>query len=295
MLIPTYSMLIRAQKNFYAVGAFNVYNLEGATAVIQAAEELNSPVILQILPSALKISGSSLVALCREAASAASVPVSVHLDHCSDEKVIQMALEAGVCSVMTNGSALPFKENVTFTKNIVRMASLYDADVEGELGAIRGNEDGLSAEKIEERMTRPDEAVRFLEDTGANALAVCIGNRHGKYHHLPNLDFERLAEIEDRVMAPLVLHGASGLSQPLIISAIGLGITKFNVNTEIRSAYLSKIKEFTQQSPAPELVDLMQAGIDAMVPQVKLKMRLFGSVNKAKEYFNHDASYFNLN
>lgn len=283
MLIPTQTMLNHARAEKYAVGAFNVYNMEGALAVVQAAEELNSPVLLQILPSALKISGMLLVRLCLEAGQAARVPVSVHLDHCADEQLIANALKAGISSVMADGSMHDYDTNMAFTNKMVRLASRHNAGVEAELGRITGTEDGLSSSEFNARMTRVSEAAAFYQNTDICALAVCIGNIHGKYHAPPELDFSRLEKISSLVSIPLVLHGTSGLPDEMILKAVTLGVCKFNVNTEVRSAYLNQMNQLFQKNnaPLPELVDIMHLGIGAMKISIKEKMHLFGSVNKA--------------
>ncbi len=286
MLIETKKLLARAASGGYAVGAFNVYNLEGALAVIEAAEALESPVMLQVLPSALDIGGSTLVAACLEAARKAVVPASVHLDHCSDPAMIQSALDAGVSSVMADGSMHDFETNLLFTKKISDMAQKIGAGVEAELGRIAGTEDKMTLDVRDACLTKVSEAQSFVRQVDIAALAVCIGNVHGKYTRPPALDFERLEQIRKKVSVPLVLHGTSGLPDEMIRQAVSLGVCKFNVNTEIRTAYLSalfdcfKAGENSSKS-LPELVDIMTRGIAAMKTQVCEKLHLFGSAGKA--------------
>jgi tagatose 1,6-diphosphate aldolase GatY/KbaY len=286
MLIPTHKLLAHARRHNYAVGAFNVYNLEGALAVTQAARELNSPVILQVLPSALSIGGTTLVKLCLEAAAATAVPVAVHLDHCASQDFIHLALQAGVSSVMADGSMHDYDTNIEFTRRMVQLAKKYSADVEAELGSIQGEEDGLDFGSLPEKMTDPARAVDFVEKTKPDALAVCIGNIHGRYTTPPRLDFDRLAAIEKCVSVPLVLHGTSGLPEEMILQAIRLGICKFNVNTEIRMAFIDLLGDLFQNNGRPELIAIMKQGIDAMKEPVKEKIRLFGAVNKAVYHQN---------
>jgi len=281
MLVQTRFMLSKATQENYAVGAFNVYNLEGALSVIHAAQELNSPVIIQILPSALALGGTPLISLCLEAGKTASVPVSVHLDHCSKQKEIYMALTAGISSVMADGSMLDYEDNILFTKKIVKMASKCSAGVEGELGRLSGSEDGLSTEETKAKMTQPSQADNFIEQTKVSALAVCIGNIHGKYKTQPRLDFERLKAIAENVSIPLVLHGTSGLPDEMIIKAMKHGVCKFNVNTEVRSTFLRTLSRLFKEDKRPELIDVMRDGIDAMKHPIKEKIKLFGSANKA--------------
>lgn len=284
MLVAFDDILRRAREHRFAVGAFNIYNLEGALAVVRAAEELNSPVIIQVLPSALAIGETVLIQLCREAGQTARIPVAVHLDHCPSSGGIIQALAAGISSVMADGSMLDYAENLVFTQEIVQTALRYNAGVEGELGRLSGNEDGLSVVAADALMTQPEQAADFAAQTGVSALAVCIGNIHGKYKTEPRLDFERLAAIAERVAIPLVLHGTSGLPDGMILESISHGVCKFNVNTEIRTAYIENIGHLFSSGETPELVDVMQASITAMQHPIKAKISLFGSADKAHLY-----------
>ncbi|THB81276.1 MAG: class II fructose-bisphosphate aldolase [Desulfobacteraceae bacterium] len=281
MLYPFQKMLARAREQHYAVGAFNVYNLEGVQAVVQAAQDLSSPAILQILPSALAVGGISLIQLCTESARQSTVPIAVHLDHCPDRQTIRMALEGGIGSVMADGSMHAFDENVRFTREMVNLAREYHAEVEGELGRLSGSEDGARVDHSLSELTDPAKALGFVNTTGVSALAVCIGNIHGKYPTPPDLDFDRLKKIQDLVPHPLVLHGTSGLPDRMIRQAVELGVCKFNVNTEVRGAYLDTMAQMFATGKKPELVDLMTRGIQAMKQAIIGKIRLFGSENKA--------------
>lgn len=281
MLYDTGKLLQCAKKNGFAIGAFNIYNLEGATAAVQAAEELASPIILQLLPSAIDIGGSPLISMCLTLAGVSTVPVSVHLDHCSNEQTIMFVLQAGLTSVMADGSSMDFQENIKFTKRIVQAAALCNGFVEAELGKLSGEEDGISVLEREAKFTDPKQAAEFAEQTGISALAVCIGNIHGKYLQPPKLDFARLHDISKQVVLPIVLHGTSGLPDPLIQEAISYGVCKFNVNTEVRSIYLDSLRKSFTDSSKPELVPLMKDAISAMKEPVKNKLLLFSSANKA--------------
>ena len=281
MLSSTLELLETARRNIYAIGAFNVYNLEGVKAVIGAAEAHQSPAMLQIHPSSLKAGGSPLVALCLEAARAATVPISVHLDHSTSAKAIKTALAAGMNSIMADGSHLPYSENLEFTKQMTELAHTYGAAVEAEIGRISGTEDGLSIAEKEAKMTDPFQAVEFVAATGVDALAVTIGNVHGEYRSEPRLDFDRLGKIRKLISIPLVLHGASGLPASMISKSIQLGVCKFNVNTEVRQAYMRCLKEQLGASKTPDLLDLTQEAIASMQAVVAEKLQLFGSVGKA--------------
>jgi tagatose 1,6-diphosphate aldolase GatY/KbaY len=280
MLTPTIELLNAARAGGYAVGAFNVYNLEGARAVVAAAEAERSPAMLQILPSALKHGGPPLVALCLAAAREASVPMGVHLDHSASPDDIRAALAAGLTSVMADGSHLPFADNVAFTREMVELVHGRGGAVEAELGRLTGTEDGLAVPEYEAKLTSPGPAADFAAQTGVDALAVCIGNVHGRYPGEPRLDFERLDAIARTVSVPLVLHGASGLPEAMVRRSIELGITKFNVNTEVRSAYVGALRGRFDSPDSPDLLDLMQSAIAAMQPLISTKLQLFGSVGK---------------
>jgi tagatose 1,6-diphosphate aldolase GatY/KbaY len=281
MLISTKTLLTAAQKHGYAIGAFNVYNLEGVKAVVAAAEAERSPAMLQIHPGSLRHGGLPLVALCLTAAREADVPMSVHLDHSASAADIRAAVETGLISIMADGSHLAYEENIVFTREMTALVHEYeDGLVEAELGRLSGTEDGLTVSEYEAKLTDPAQAADFVERTGIDALAVCIGNVHGRYRSEPRLDFERLAAIRQATPLPLVLHGASGLPEEMVTRSIELGVCKFNVNTEIRQAYLDALKERLNALKPPDLVELMQEAIAAMQAVIVSKLRLFGSVGK---------------
>lgn len=282
MLTSTTALLQAARAGGYAVGASNVYNLEGACAVVAAAEAARSPAMLQIHPSALKHGGQPLIALCLAAARQATFPMAVHLDHstAADDDIGQ-ALAAGITSIMADGSHLPYSENVAFTREMVAVAHAQGAAVEAELGRLSGTEDDLTVPEYEARLTDPTQAADFVAQTGIDALAVCIGNVHGRYRGEPHLDFARLAAIQTAVPVPLVLHGASGLPEPLVRRAIELGVCKFNVNTEVRQAYVSALEAFLASSSSSDLLALMRNTTAAMQDVVAAKLQLFGSAGRA--------------
>jgi tagatose 1,6-diphosphate aldolase GatY/KbaY len=282
MLTSTSELLELAQRHAYAIGAFNIYNLEGVKAVIDAAEAVHSPVMLQLHPSALAYGRSPLLALCLEAATASTVPVSVHLDHSTSETDIQDALKAGVRSIMADGSPLSYRDNLAFTQHMTRRAHSHGAVVEAEIGRISGTEDGLTIAEKEAKMTDPDQAVEFVRQTGVDFLAVTIGNVHGEYQRPPQLDFERLTKIRSLISIPLVLHGASGLPQSMIHQSIRLGVCKFNVNTEVRQAYMKAVRRQACGIEGTDLLDVSKATIAAMQQVITDKLRLFGSVGKAR-------------
>jgi len=281
MRASTQELLETARRNAYAIGAFNIYNLEGMKAVVNAAEATRSPAMLQLHPSALKFGQSALVAMCLEAAHAATVPISVHLDHSTASKDIHQSLESGMTSIMADGSHLPYEQNLAFTREMTQLAHRYNAVVEAEIGRISGTEDGLTIAEKEAKMTDPEQAVGFVQATKVDALAVTIGNVHGEYKSPPQLDFARLHRIRSLINIPLVLHGASGLPGWMISQSIQLGICKFNVNTEVRQAYMQSLKDELCGASTKDLLDVANKGIAAMQSVITEKLRLFGSVGKA--------------
>ncbi|MEM7061973.1 MAG: class II fructose-bisphosphate aldolase [Cyanobacteria bacterium P01_B01_bin.77] len=281
MLTSTKELLEKAQKQSYAIGAFNLYNLEGVKAVVNAAEADNSPAIIQILPNILEYGGAPLVKLFVEAADLAKVPMSVHLDHCDDRTAIETALEAGVQSILADGSKFPFQENLAFTREMTVLAHAQGATVEAEVGRISGTEDGLTVAEKEAKMTDPYQAKQFVAESGVDFLAVTIGNVHGRYYSEPRLDFERLARVRQELDIPLVLHGASGLPALMIQRSIELGVCKFNVNTEVRQKYLQFWREYGKTDAKSDLLDCQKASTGAMQEVIAQKIRLFGSAGKA--------------
>ncbi len=239
-LVTSKKMLLDAQAGGYAVGAFNAENMEMVMAIVAAAEEMRAPVIIQTTPSTVKYASPELyLANVRAVAEKASVPVAMHLDHGNSFELAMSAIQARYTSVMIDGSQKPFEENVELTRSVVRVAECMGIPVEGELGTVGGKEDGLEAENA---CTLPHEAKEFAERTGVSSLAVAIGTAHGVYQSVPKLDVERLAEIREVVSVPLVLHGASGLSDESIRECIHRGICKVNFATELRIAYTEGVK-----------------------------------------------------
>jgi len=281
MLSATGELLETARRHLYAIGAFNVYNLEGVKAVVNAAEISRSPAMLQLHPSALKYGKLPLVTMCLEAAKSAKVPIAVHLDHSTSAADIRLALDAGIRSIMADGSPMSYEQNLEFTKNMTTLSHQFHALVEAEIGRISGTEDGLTIAEKEAKMTDPIQALEFVNYTKVDAIAVTIGNVHGEYKSPPRLDFARLEKIRSLINIPLVLHGASGLPAAMIERSIQLGVCKFNVNTEVRQAYMQALKlEICGDSPK-DLLEIAGEAIAAMEAVIIEKLRLFGSVGKA--------------
>lgn len=281
MLVTTKEMLLKAQKGNYAVGAFNVENMEMVMAVIAAAEELNAPVIMQTTPSTVKYAGLDYyLANVATAAKNAKVPVAMHLDHGSSFSLAMQALRQGYTSIMIDGSHSVFEENIAITKSVVDACKPSNIPVEAELGKVGGKEDDLDGG--DGGYTDPKEALEFVQKTGVNSLAVAIGTAHGVYKGEPKLDLDRLVEISKVVDVPLVLHGASGLSEEAVKESIKRGICKVNFATELRIAYTDGVKELLEEKP--ETIDPKKygvVGIEKVKELVKNRMMICGCQNQA--------------
>jgi fructose-bisphosphate aldolase class II len=305
LLVTNKDLMIPARKNGYAVGAFNVQNLESMQAVAEAAVEEKSPVILQITPSVIKYAGLPyIVGLVKTAAQLSLVPLAMHLDHGEDFDTAAKCVEAGFTSVMIDGSFLKFEENVALTRRVVDIAHPKGVSVEAELGKLAGVEE-RSVEEKEAILTDPKTAVEFVEKTGIDTLAVAIGTSHGayKFKSESKLDIERLRTISQRISIPLVLHGASSVPQWLIEKAtkygaslggakgipeeelkkaIGLGIAKINIDTDLRLAFTATVREVLANSPKEfDPRKILGPAKEAMKEVAKSKMRLFGSSGRA--------------
>ncbi len=246
-LVAMKKLLADAKENNYAVGAFSVGNMEMVMGAIKAAEDSNTPIILQIAEKRLMNSPLELMApMMVSAAKNATVDIAVHLDHGLTLNCIKRALDFGFTSVMLDCSLMVLSENIVRTKEVVELAKEYGATVEAELGVVGGNE-GDNEEHII-ACTNPDTAKYFCEKTGVDALAVAIGNAHGNYPVLPELRFDILEEINKRVDVPLVLHGGTGITDEMFRRAISLGIRKINIATASFDALAKNAKEYCLQS-----------------------------------------------
>ena len=277
MLTSTQSILEKAQSHKYAVAAFNIYNLEGIVAVIRAAEQTEAPVILQLHPPTSNLWGRELASLCLSAANKSDADVSVHFDHADSKKTINQAIDFGITSIMVDGSLKEYQENIDFTQFHTDKIHSIDGFVEAELGRLSGTEDGLSIPEKNARMTNPDLLLDFCSKTKIDALAVCVGNVHGKYIKDPNIDFLRLEKIRSFIEIPLVMHGASGLPVNIIKRCIDMGISKFNINTELRQGYIQAIANIERKSNV-DILDIMNETISAMTNTAIKKIRLFSGI-----------------
>lgn len=246
-LTTTVSMLRKAQEQGFAVGAFNVENMEMAQAIISAAEELRAPVILQTTPSTVRYAGTGMyAAMVAALAQEASVPVAMHLDHGDSFALCAQALRSGYTSVMIDGSKLPLEENIALTYKVSEMCAAVDVPVEGEIGRVGGKEDDLESDG---GYTIPEEAVRFEKESGLFSVAVGVGTAHGFYKEKPQLNKELITTLRGMLQAPMVLHGASGLSDEDVKDCIRRGICKVNFATELRAAYTEGVKAVLAENP----------------------------------------------
>jgi len=283
MLVTGKEILDKAHKEGYAVGAFNINNMEILQAVIAAAEEERSPVIIQTSEGAIKYAGIDyLSAMVHLAANKATVPVALHLDHGTTYETIIKCIANGYTSVMIDGSHHSLEENIKVTSEIIKIAHAAGISVEAELGRLGGVEDNISVDEKDARFTDPDEAVQFVKETGVDYLAIAIGTAHGKYKGKPELDFERLATIKKRLNMPIVLHGASGVPEEDIRKAISYGINKINIDTDIRVAFTEGIKSVLTSKPEEfDPRKICGPAREEMKKVVQAKMRLFGCAGKA--------------
>lgn len=283
-LVSLKQLVDDAFQNGYAVGAFNVVNMEIVQGALQAAEENRSPLILAVAEGHLGLLDLDQYApILLRAAQQASVPVAVHLDHGQVFSNFIKALRCGFTSVMFDGSTLPYEENAAKTKEIVRMAHAVGVSVEAELGHVTGGEGDASPGVADPTLfTDPEEAQQFVQETGIDALAVAVGSVHGIYKGTPELDIPRLARIRELAGVPLVLHGGSGLSDDDFRQAIANGIAKINVYTDLSQAAMAKIRTAQGMPQNTDFGQFMAQVVDTIKEAVTEKMRIFGSVGKAK-------------
>ena len=270
-------ILSRAREAGRAVGAFTCYDLLGFEAVVRAAECYRAPVIVLVSPSSFRAEGGErLVRAFGAAAKASSVEVLVQLDHASDERLIERAADCGVDAVMADGSTLPFTENLAFTRDVAGSMRPRGVGVEAELGRVEGHEDE-AGETLSGETTEPGEAEQFDKQCGVDCLAVAVGNVHGHYSGTPKLDWGRLEEVRGRTPAPLSLHGASGLPEADLERAVSLGVAKFNVNTELRTAYFRCLGEdLGARAATVNLKGLGDGVVEAVQEVVGAKLCAFG-------------------
>lgn len=285
MLVNPLELFKKAKNGGYAIGAFNTSDLNITKAIIAAAEELRSPVIIETSEGEIDfLSPEISAAEVKTLAKKAKVPVALHLDHGKKFETVVAAIKNGYTSVHLDGSANPFDLNASLTKNTVNFAHKNQVSVEGEIGHIAGSSESHDSKIIipPDTLTDLNEAQKFVKNTGVDVLAVAIGNIHGIYQDPPKLDFERLEKIKKKVKAYISLHGGSGIPKNQIQRAIKLGVVKVNVNTELRMAFREGILHEFEVHPEEVIpYKYLPAGTEAVQKVVKQKIRLFGSIGKA--------------
>ncbi len=280
MLVNMRDLLADAERGNYAVGSFSVANMEMVLGVLKAAKELNAPVILQIAEVRLKQSPLELIGpLMVAAAEDAETPVAVHFDHGKTLEKIGLALDLGFTSVMFDGSHLPLDENIEMTKKVIEMAEEYDAAVEAEIGCVGGSEDG--SEDIAINCTKPEDAVRFEQETEVDALAIAIGNAHGNYKSTPKLRFDILEQVEKMTDTPLVLHGGTGITPDDFVRCSHTGIKKINIATATFDTVESTVAKCYNENSIKGYYDLQAAEVEGAYQNAKKHILIFGTDNKA--------------
>jgi fructose-bisphosphate aldolase class II len=279
------TMIQEAWENGYAIGAFTAHNLETFKAVLLAAEEEQSPIMIQIGQKAINEMGMKPL---RDAVDSLiehhkiTVPICIHLDHSRKFEQCMEAATRDFQSLMFDGSALPFEDNIRITKAVVDVAAALGLGSEGEIGKIGGTEDDITVDEKDAMITTVAEALDFSERTGVDYLAVSIGTAHGVYKTTPELKFDRLTEIKEAVKKPIVLHGGSGVPDDQVIEAVKRGVAKINVDTELRQGFIKGIQAHWDNNRDDFiLADVNNSGIASMMEVVKHKIRLFGSNGKA--------------
>ena len=269
------TILKDAQKNHYAVAAFNVFNFESISWIIKAAEQEDTPVIAMLYPSVSRhIPASTFCAIAKDLAQSAKVPVGVHFDHSNSFQQVMTGIKDGFPSVMIDGSSLPYEENIEITRDVVRVAHPMGIDVEAELGYV-GRASNLEDYADTSNYTDPSSAAEFVERTGEDSLAVAIGSAHGNYVSTPRLDLKRLQEIRNKVSVPLVLHGGSGIPEDQIREAVILGITKLNIGTEFGQEFYNQMREIMRDEKAPQsMLGCLAALEGGMISYIRSKIQL---------------------
>ncbi|WP_144743583.1 class II fructose-bisphosphate aldolase [Enorma burkinafasonensis] len=283
MLVTTKEMLLDAQKNHYAVGAFNIENLEFVMAVLAAAEETKSPVIMQTTPGTVKTAGLDyFYGMVKAAAERASVPVALHLDHGDGFDRCMQALRVGYTSVMIDGSHESFEDNIALTASVARVGAAMGVPVEAELGKVGGKEDDGPAVEGENPYTDPEEAREFVERTGCTSLAIGVGTAHGVYTETPHIEQDVVKAIRAAVDVPLVLHGTSGVPDEQVAEAVKNGICKVNYATELRQAYTKGFMAYMAENPSCfDPKKPAKQGMAEITEIVKIRMQNLGSVGRA--------------
>ena len=276
MLVNTNEMLQKAQKEGYAVPAFNIHNLETLQVVVEVASEMRSPVIIAGTPGTFSYGGRDYMqAMAQVAAQRYDIPIALHLDHHEDFQDIKTSIDLGTKSVMIDASHHNYEENIAIVKEVVAYAKEKGVSVEAELGRLGGQEDDLVVDEKDAMYTDPAQARDYVMQTGIDSLAVAIGTAHGVYETVPNIDIARLKEIKAVVDVPLVLHGASGIEEDVVRACIKHGICKVNIATELKLPFSRALRDYLIQNPtADDPRKYMAPAKDAMAAMVRKKINM---------------------
>lgn len=282
-LIAMRELLLKAKAEKYAVGAFNIVDYVTLQAVVDAAEEERSPAIIQTSASStVKYYGyQALVDMARNVAGKSTIPFALHLDHCQDLEMVFHCIESGWTSVMYDGSSFPFEKNLAESKQVVARARAQGISVEGEIGAVWGVEDDLDVDENEDLLADPDRAVEYAQATGVDAFAPAIGTAHGLYKSEPKLDFDRLKTIAERVEAPIVIHGGTGLSEEVFRKLIALGGAKINISTQIKIGLFDGFHSYIRAGGKTDPIKLIKHIRQHEKEVVRKFIQIFGSSGKA--------------
>ena len=277
------AMLERASNSGYAVGAFNILDYNSTKAVVQAAEDLNAPVIIQTSAKTVIFWGcQAIISWVKELAGTSKVPIALHLDHCKDLQFIADCIDAGWSSVMIDASSKPFEENLAASKQVVEMARPKDVTVEAELGAIVGVEDDIHVKEQDAHLADPEQAIKFCAEVMPDCFAPAIGTAHGVYKGVPKIAYDLLEEVAARTAVPIALHGGTGLADDVFRKCISLGCAKVNISTQLKYAFIDGFVAYhnahdTEYNPLKV--------IDAQFNELKMgiveNINLFGSAGKA--------------
>ena len=283
-LVTSKELLTAALEGHFAIGAFNANNMEQVQGIVDAAEEEKAPVILQVSQGAIRYAGLAFAAaMVRTAAEGVSVPVVLHLDHGTDFEQNILCLRAGFTSLMFDGSKKPYEENIATTLQVVQIAHICGIPVEAELGRVLTSTDGVTPEEIRAAMTNPDQALDFVERTGCDSLACALGSVHAMKEAKATLDIERLKAIRAKVDIPIVLHGASGVTEESALEAIQYGVAKINVATMLNQAFTHGLKKAQQELPDnTDPRKWLDHSREEIKQVVRHKIRLFGSAGTVR-------------
>ena len=274
-------MLNRAKEDGYAVGAFNILDYNSMKAVVDAAEELRSPVIIQTSVKTVVFWGyDAVMSWARQLTENTSVPIAIHLDHCKDLEVIRICIESGWTSVMIDASSKPFEENVELTGRVLEMAKPNNISVEAELGAIVGVEDDIYVKEQDSHLADPEQAVEFCKKLPVDCFAPAIGTAHGVYKGEPKIAYDLIEEIAKRTGVPLALHGGTGLADEVFHKCIALGCAKVNISTQLKYAHINGFVDYFVANNIYNPLKPLQAQYDSLKTAVVQNIKLFGSQGK---------------